>query len=177
MSINANSGLFGGNITLSKAGLTGISGGATTYSTGATAITYAVGGTIPATKGQVSGGTTPTTDVITGKAFKPILANQGCVFVWTLDASGNVGVAQGSLPVSPTTTGTQTNVDDSGNYTLLPQFPQLSDLLTPFAYTVVRASSSYAGTGFLFGSANWNTTGITCSTNDVFTLPAVPKTS
>ncbi len=178
MTMNATGGLVGGNLCLSKAGLTGISGAATTYSTGATAITYSVGGKIPATKSQVSGGTTPTTDVVTGAAFKPIQKNQGTVFVFTLDASGNVGVAQGSLPVSPTTTGTQTNVDDNGNWSSPPQFPALPDTLTAIGYVVVRATSSYAGTGFLFGSANWNTTGINCSTpQDVVALPAVPQTA
>lgn len=177
MTMNITGGLAGGNVCLSRAGLTGISGAATTYSTGATAITYTVNGKFAPAKTQVSGGTTPVVDVVTGAAFKPIAKNQGCVFVWTLDFAGNVGVAQGPLPISPTTTGTQTNVDDSGNYILSPQFPALPDTLTAIGYTVVRASSSYAGTGFMFGSANWNTTGITCSTQDVSVLPATPQTA
>ena len=52
MTINANGGLVGGNLTLSKAGLTGLSGAATTYSTGATAITYTIGGKHQAAKAQ-----------------------------------------------------------------------------------------------------------------------------
>lgn len=176
--INQTGGSVGGNVCLSKAGWTGLSGAVTTYSTGATAVTYSVAGKIPAAKAQVSGGTTPTTDVVTGAAFKPLLKNQGTVFVLTLDAAGNYGVAQGSLPVSPTTAGTQTNVDDSGNWSTPPQFPSLPDTLTAVSYVVVRAASTYAGAGFLFGSANWNTTGITVTTpQDVFQLPAAPQTA
>jgi len=98
MSYNINNAIFGGNVALSSAGLTGLSGAATTYSTGATAVTYAIGGKLYS-KAQVSGGTTPTTDVVTGATFKALGKNQGCVFVWTLDASGNYGVAQGPIPV------------------------------------------------------------------------------
>lgn len=179
MTINANGGLVGGNVVLSRAGgatanLSGITGAATTYTI--QNVTYSVGGKLYY-KGTASGAATPTTDVVTGKAFNAIQKNQGCVYVWTLDAAGNVGVAQGPLPVSPTTTGTQTNVDDSGNYTLLPQFPAIPDTLTPFAYSVVRTTSSYAGTGFLFGSANWNTAGVVATAVDLLVLPAVPQTA
>lgn len=176
MTINANGNLVGGSICLSKAGVTGLSGAATTFSTGATAVTYANQGKLPALKAQVSGGVTPTVDVVTGAAFKPIQKNQGGVFVFTLDAAGNYGVAQGPLPVSPTTTGTQTNVDDSGNYSFMPQFPSIPDALTAVSYVVVRAQSTYAGSGFIFGTALWNTTGIVISTpQDIMTLPAVPQ--
>jgi hypothetical protein len=179
MSYNINSALQGGNVTLSKAGLTGLSGAATTYSTGATAITYAVQGKMPTAKAQVSGGTTPTTDIVTGLTFSVLKANQGCAFVWCLDASGNIRVAQGPVPVQPGTVGTVTNVDDSGNFTAAPQFPQIPDTLTPFAYAIVRTTSSYVGTtGFRFGTDNWNTTGVaTIAVQDVFTLPASPQTA
>jgi len=179
MSYNITSALQGGNVTLSKAGLTGLSGAATTYSTGSTAITYAVQGKIPTAKAQVSGGTTPTTDGVTSATFAVLKANQGCAFVWCLDVSGNVKVVQGTVPIQPGTVSTVTNVDDSGNWVYAPQFPQIPDTLAPFAYAIVRLTSSYAGTtGFRFGTDNWNTTGVaTIAVQDVFTLPAFPQTA
>jgi len=179
MTINANGGLVGGNVVLSRAGgatanLSGITGAATTCTIQNT--TYSIGGKLYY-KATASGAATPTTDAVTGKAFNAIQKNQGCVFVWTLDAAGTVGLVQGPLPVSPTTTGTQTNVDDSGNWTIPPQFPAIPDTLTPFAYSVVRAASTYAGTGYLPGSANWNTTGITAGAVDLFAVPAVLQTA
>lgn len=175
MTINANGNLVGGNLCLAKAGLSGLAGAATTFSTTA-AVAYAIGGKFAASKGAVAGGATPTVDVVTGAAFKPVQKNQGAVFVFTLDAAGNVGVAQGTLPVSPTTTGLQTNVDDGGNFSLLPQFPALPDTLVAIGYAVVRATSAYAGAGFQFGAANWNTAGIVVTApQDVMTLPAVPQ--
>ena len=180
MTMNATGGLVGGNVVLSRAGgatanISGITGGATTYTI--QNVTYALNAKLYY-KATASGATTPTTDVVTGVAFKPVLRNQGCMFVWTLDASGTVGVAQGQLPVSPTTTGTQTNVDDSGNYTAyLPQFPAIPDTLTPIAYTVVKLTSSASVNGFLFGTGNWNATGVTATTVDLFDLPSAPQTA
>jgi hypothetical protein len=178
MTINATGGLVGGNIVFSKAGLTGLSGAATTISTGAGGIAYTIQGKYQASKAQLSGVAVPTIDVVTGAGFKPILADQACVFVFTLDGSGNLGVAQGPLPISPTTTGTQRNVDDNGNYTAPPQFPSIPDSLTPFAYAVIRAQSSVAAAGWVFGSGLWNATGIVIGgVDDIVTLPATPQVS
>jgi len=179
MSTNLTSAAFGGNLVLSRAGgatanVSGITGAATTYTI--QNVTFALQGKLYY-KATASGAATPTTDVLTGVAFKSLAKNQGDVFVWTLDASGNVGVAQGPLPVQAGTTGAVTNVDDSGNWTANPQFPAIPDTLTPIAYTVVRLTSSYAGTGFLFGGANWNTTGVNATTVDLFDLPASPQVS
>lgn len=178
MTINATGGLVGGNLTLTKAGLTGLSGSATTVSTGAGGITYTIQGKYQASKSQMSGVAAPTTDVVTGAGFKAILPNQGCAFVFTLDGNGNLGVAQGPLPVSPTTTGTQKSVDDSGNWSLLPQFPSIPDALTPFAYAVIRCQSTSAASGFVFGTTQWNATGVVVAgVDDVALLPAAPQVS
>ncbi len=172
---------FGGNVVLSRAG------GATANLVGVTAaktyttqnITYVVGGKL-FYKAAVTTQTAPTTDVVTTAAFKPIVANQGCTYVWTLDASGNFGLAQGPIPVSPTTTGTQTNLDASGNFTAPPQFPFLPDTLTAVSYFVVKAGSTYVTTGgFIPGvSDNWTgATGLTAAQVDVMALPAFPQVS
>ena len=177
MSQNINAAIFGGNVALSSAGVTGLSGAATTFSTGATAVTYAIGGKL-LSKAQVSGAASPTTDVLTGAAFKAIGKNQGCAFVFTLDASGNYGVAQGPLPVQAGTTGAPTNVDDSGNWTAAPQFPAIPDTLTPVAYTLIRGQSTLAAAGFIYGTSNWNATGVVITTpQNVMALPATPQTA
>ncbi len=121
----------------------------------------------------------PTTDVVTGASFKALLADQACTFVFTLDGSGSHGVAQGPLPISPTTTGTQRNVDDNGNYSAPPQFPSIPDTLTPFAYAVIRAQSTVAAAGWVFGTGLWNATGIVIAGVDDITapLPATPQIS
>lgn len=154
---------FGANFCTTKAGLTGISGAATTYSTGAAAQTYAVNGKA-ATKAQVSGGATSITDLNTGVAFTGLTANKGSVFVWALNAAGTVAVAQGS--VEP--------LDAAGAFVNPPQFPRLPDSNTAFAYVVIKAGATTVGT-WTFGSSNWNSTGITVSVVDVLMLPSRPQ--
>ncbi|MBV8666738.1 MAG: hypothetical protein JO269_09660 [Burkholderiaceae bacterium] len=126
-----------------------------------------------------AGATTPTTDAVTGKAFKALQISQGCCYVWTVNAAGTVGLAQGPLPPSLPSGAIGTNIDSNGNFTAPPQFPSLPDSLTPFAYTVVTIGSTYAGTGFIPGSSdNWNATGVTSTQQDVgLGLPQVPQTS
>ena len=179
MSMNANGGLVGGNVVTSRLGaavanLTGVAAtAAKTYTTQAMA--YSVGGKLYYVAGA-AGATLPVVDAVTLVAFKPIQKNQGCVYVLTLNAAGVVGVVQGPIPISATTVSLQTNVDDSGNWAYPPQFPAIPDTLTPFGYTVVRLASTYAGTGFLAGTSdNWNATGVTCTQQDLFSLPAFPQ--
>jgi hypothetical protein len=66
--------IFGANFATTKAGMTGISGAATTFTT-ANAVIFAIGGKAYS-KDAVSGGTTPTTDGVTGAAFTALVANQ-----------------------------------------------------------------------------------------------------
>jgi len=177
MSYNVNGALFGGNINFSKAGITGFSGAAVTFSTAA-AINYTIGGKWQTQKAIISTTAVPTTDVVTGAGFKALLADQACTFVFTLDGSCNVGVAQGPVPVQPTTLATVKSVDDSGNFNFIPQFPAIPDTLTPFAYVVVRTQSTIAASGFVFGTTNWNATGVVIAgSDDIAVLPAVPQVS
>ena len=67
-------GATGGNLCFVSAGLTGLSGAATTFSTGATTLQYTNQGKL-LTKAQVSGGATPTTDGVTG-TIMTLVANQ-----------------------------------------------------------------------------------------------------
>jgi hypothetical protein len=149
---NMTNSAAGGNECFVSAGLTGLSGAASTYSTGSTTLQYCVNG-IMKTKTQVSGGTTPTTDIVTGAAIKGMVANQACVFVWGLKADGTVVVAQGPI-VSYT--------DTSANSTRCP-FPILPDTVTPIAYVVIKAGATTSGT-WTFGTSNWNATGIVVDT-------------
>jgi hypothetical protein len=95
MRVSLDASLRGGNFCLTKAGLTGLSGGATTFSTGGT-ITYANAGQAY-TKVAFSSAATPTTDARTAAAFVALTASQQCVFVFGVDTSGNVKVIQGKV--------------------------------------------------------------------------------
>jgi hypothetical protein len=155
--------LVGGNFVTTKAGLTGISGAATTYTTG-NAQVAALGGKAIA-KAAVSGGTTPTTDGVTGSAMT-LTAGYGTVLLWCLDSSGTVKLVKGTTEA----------LDSSGNFVNAPQFPALPDTLVPFAYTVHKAGSTLSGT-FTVGSSNWNTTGMTHTVVDILAVPTRPQIS
>lgn len=156
------------NMTFTKAGLTGISGAATTYSTGSAAQLYCVNGK-SYTKTQVSGGTTPTSDSSSSVSPNPgiaLVANQGTVVVWTLNAAGTVAVYKGTVEA----------LDSAGNFTKAPSFPLLPDTVTAFAYTLHKAGSTTSGT-WTFGTSNWNATGLTHTVVDINALPDRPQTS
>ena len=179
MSVNLNAAAQGGNLVLSRAGaatanLSAVaSTGAKTYTT--QAMTFTVQGKLYYVAGA-AGATTPVLDGVTGKTFIALQKNQGCAYMWAVNAAGVVALVQGPVPVTATTVITITNVDDSGNFSLVPQMPPLPDTFTPFAYMIVRLQSTYAGTGFIAGSSdNWNATGVVTTTQDLFSLPAFPQ--
>jgi hypothetical protein len=154
--------LFGINMCLAKAGLTGLSGAATTFTT-AVAITYSVHGKA-FSKAAVAGGVTPVVDFVTGLAIS-LLMNQGTVVVWCLDAAGNVAALGGSIEA----------LDQLGNFKSgYPAFPSVPDHLTAFAYSHHKAGSTAVGT-WTFGVSNWNATGLTHTSQDVITLPSRPQ--
>jgi len=166
MSYNLNNAIQGGSITLTTAALTGLSGAAATYSTGSTAMSFMVDGKF-LSKAQVSGGTTPTADGVTGAAFKVQAINTVCAYLWSVDASGNHHVTQG--PIVPYT-------DTSAGSTDVP-LPGLPGNDAPFAYSVIKNDST--GSSFTFGTSNWNQTGITVDTPvNLCNIPAaIPKTA
>ena len=150
-----------------KAGLTGISGAATTYSTGATTRSFAIAGKAYE-KAQVSGGTTPTTEAKTGAAITLTSANTARLITWSFDSSGNPKLHAGDI----------VSMDSSGNLLKAAPLPTDIDLDTycPFAYVLLKAGSTFSGT-FTVGSRNWNTTGMTYTVVDVSTLPSRPVTA
>jgi hypothetical protein len=158
------------------ANLSGVTGAAKTYTT--QNMTFSNNSKLYYVA-SAAGATTPTTDAVTGKAFKALSIQQGCIYVWTLTAAGVVGLVQGPIPVNLPSGAIGTNMDLNGNFTAPPQFPELPDTLTPFAYIVVSVGTTYAGTGFIPGSSdNWNATGITTTEQDLsYGLPATPQIS
>lgn len=162
MSYNLTGAFYGGNITLSKSGLA--AGTTTTYSI-ATAFTYAIKGQLYS-KGTVTNAATPVTDVNTGVAFKPLSANLACVFAFTVDAAGVVGVAQGPIV---------SNLDLTGGAGAA-QFPATADSVVPFAYLLAQAGPTAVGT-WTFGVNNLSAvTGMTYSFRDILATPAQPIT-
>lgn len=146
-----------------KAGLTGISGAATTYSTGATTLQYSIAGKAYS-KAQVSGGASPTTDANDGSAIT-LTAGKARAVVWGFDASGNVKAVAGPI------------VDWDGTaFKQAPLFPAIPDSICPFAYTIHKAGSTTVGT-WTFGSSNWNATGLSHAVVDVLEMPSRPQTS
>jgi hypothetical protein len=152
------------NFVTGKAGLTGISGAATTYSTGSAGFNFCIDGKAY-TKTQVSGGTTPTTDAKSGAAIT-LTANKGCVVVWTVNSGGTVAVYKGDTE----------DLDPDGDFKFAPEFPWVPDTVVPFAYTLHKAGSTTSGT-WTFGSSNWNAAGLTHVVQDVMKLPSRPQAS
>ena len=166
MAYNLNNAIEGGSITLTTAGITGLSGAAATYSTGATAMSFMVDGKF-LTKAQVSGGSIAATDGNTAKAFKAQAASTVCAYLFSIDASGNHHMSQGPVVAYTDTTALSTVVP-------LPAVPGND---APFAYAVIKNGST--GSAWTFGTSNWNATGITVDTPvNLCNIPAaVPLTA
>lgn len=160
---------FSGTLFLKTVALSGItSTGATTFSAAATGtaaqLEYAIKGKAYG-KANISGGTTPTTDAVTGNAFAALTANKGAVFVLGLDASANIKAVQGPV----------VGCDDAGTFQLAPEFPVVPETIAPFAYVVVKTDST--ASAWTFGSSNWNATGVTATPVAVVMLPGRPQVS
>lgn len=145
-----------------SAGALACSGGVTTHATTAT-INYVLRGKFMAAKTAITGGTTPTTDAVSGNPIQ-LLANRGRAVVWCLDSAGAVKVVAGPA------------IDYlNGAFPVPPQFPEIPDDLVPFAYQVLKAASN--ASLVTFGTTNWNATGFTNSTQDILCLPDRPQTA
>ena len=154
-----------GNFCTTKAGLTAISGQATTtYTTGALTLQYAVGGKSYA-KTTITTASAPVLDGVTGLAFPALAANQGRVWVFGVDKDGTVSLSQGSIEA----------LDTAGNFWRAPQFPILPDTSTAFGYVVAKNGST--GSAFTVGTSNWSQTGMTVAVVDVLTMPQRPQMS
>lgn len=161
--------LFGLTICLVKAGLTGLSGAATTFATGVALVGGILGKAV--SRVALAGAVTPTVDGVTGLAIT-VKAGFGTVVVWAVDAAGTVFALQGTTEA----------IDPSGNFQQAPpQFPAVPDNLMPFAYSVHKgggAGSAVPLVGvFTFGVSNWNTIGMTHTATDIITLPDRPQSA
>ena len=137
--------------------LTGISGAATTYSYSEFIVSLrGKMTTVAADSAQA----TPTTDIITGAAYVSLAASQGCVFLWLTKPDGTLAVAQG--PVKALKADNLFQWDAS-------MFPGIPDGYVPFAYVVVKNGST--GSAWVFGTGNWNATGIVVAVQNLCTLP------
>lgn len=143
-------------------GLLTATGAETVYDTTQT-IDFAIEGRIYR-KTAVTDGTTPTTDANTGAAFTALSEDEGCIFLWLLNASGTVSVAQGPVRALDA---------DTGDFVVDPQLPAVPDARVPFAYQIVKYTGSSTWT---FGTGNWNATGITDAIVNLASLPHRPPT-
>ena len=166
MSQNLAGAVVGSNMNFVRAALVA---GTTTTITTTVATMYSIDGKIY-TKGTITNGATPTTDVMTGAAFVPLpiptsAANaKGCAFVVALNAAGDIKVAQGPL----------VNVADVTGGMAMYQLRMLSDSLCPFGYIIVKGSATQVAT-WTFGTNNLSSvTGMTYVFGNLSSLPAQP---
>lgn len=148
------------NHSLTKAGLTGLSGAVATFTTAAALIVSILGKAF--TKAAVAGGAAPTVDGVTGAPIT-LKANQGTVVLWVLDDTSTIKCVQGSVET----------VNAAGNFIYAPQFPTLPDNMTAFAYSVHKADSTAAA--WTFGVSNWNAAGLTHTATDLIFVPNRPQ--
>ncbi len=171
-------------LALTKAGL---AAGTTTTLTqtlaaGATANIIAIRGKMYSVA-ALANTATPTTDYATGKAFLPVLANNGCVFLIGFNAAGALKAIQGQ--VAPLDT-----VTVPGNFITGPNFGGLGPSgsangagggndFCPIGYLVIQAgSTANATTGWTFGTNNMSgVTGIRYTFDDVCGIPDRPQVS
>lgn len=165
---------------LTKAALAADAGSVSTYSTTGTMLISRNG--VEFTKAAVTNGTTPTTDANSGAAFVALygggsVANtpgEGTKFVWMVNSSGTVKVAQvlqspGYKRAFP--------LDMSNGFTAQggkPGMPPIPEGYVPFAVMTVKAGPTASASGWIFGTGNWNATGITVAVEDINTVPNRP---
>jgi len=123
---------------------------------------------------------TPTVDYATGKAFVPVLASQGSVFMVGFDHGGVLRVCQGQVVPLDTVT-------EPGNFVTAPQFGGMGPAgsgstdqdFCPIGYLVIQAGSTANNTtGWVFGTNNMaSVTGITYTFQDVCGLTDRPQVS
>tara|TARA_R110000868_G_scaffold319759_1_gene580700 strand:+ start:4237 stop:4695 length:459 start_codon:yes stop_codon:yes gene_type:complete len=146
-------------MNLVKTALTA-SGAATTVGSGT--MYYAIKGKAY-TLALMSGTATPTTDINTGSAFTALAVLTGSVFLFGLNAAGDLKVAQGTVQA----------LDVNEKFVLAPQFPAMPADFCPIAYITVKVGSS--GSAWTFGSSNWNATDVVLVIQDIVGLPERPQ--
>lgn len=153
---NLSNGLSAGDICLTAAGL---SNGTTTTHTVGNALTYVIDGEFKA-KAAASNAATPTLDAMTGMAFKAVAASQKCMYLFLVNAAGDVGVIQGEV------------IDDDEQYGARSPMPASGWAL--IGTVEVAAASTYAGQ-FVMGVTNLSgVTGLTYTWTDRMAVEAQP---
>lgn len=114
-------------------------------------------------KSAMSNAATPTVDA-NGKAFRPIIANQGTIIIVGFDKDGNVKAMQGSIEA----------LDASGAFTRAPELPVIPDTMCPVGYIVLKGGSTLVST-WTFGTNNLSSvTGMTYTFGDLIGMPDRP---
>lgn len=128
------------------------------------------------TAAALSSTATPTTDWATGVAFAALPINFGTVFMFGLDSGGTLRVIQGNVvPLD--------GIVSSNKFIVAPQFGALGPSgsgttdndFCPIAYIVVKNGTT--GSGWTFGTSNWNATGITLGIQNIISMPDRPQIS
>jgi hypothetical protein len=152
--------LAGGNYVTTKAGFA--AGTTTTTTTANTTLFSLLGKAFSAA--AASNVATPTTDFLTGLAFRAVAPNFGSIFAFCRDSGGAIRVIQGDIKA----------LDASGGFIDAPQFPPLPDTVAAYAYLVVKAGAT--ASSWTMGASNMaGATGVTYSFTDVMTLPVRPQ--
>lgn len=113
----------------------------------------------------------PTTDALTGAAFRALADNQATVIVVGQNAAGTIQMCQGSIV--PTQVGVTTT---AGDFIGAPDFPQLPDDFMVFGYALIRTAPS--ASAWTPGTDNWAATGVTTTEFvQCGVLPDRPQTS
>lgn len=161
--------LAGGNYCTTKAGL---SAGTTSTLTTANTVQYAIAGKAQS-KAAITNQATPTSDATSAALFtaRPVLPNQGSVFLVGFNAAGTLLASQGDIKA----------LDVQGNFIDAPQFPTFPDGpagAAPFGYILIKAGSTASASGWIFGTSNMaSVTGITYTFVDILDLPSRPQVS
>lgn len=157
-----------GAVASAGAALTGLSGAATTYSAAIFSFSInnqAYNKTISTTVAS------PTTDGVTATAAQLGLSiNQARCYVWGVNAAGTVAVFGGQAVAWPNASGTAT-----GAPVVCPDPTPPSTFALFARHTVANGSN---GAAFVFGTTNWNATGVNISTiqNLAGGIPPTPLT-
>lgn len=146
-----------------KVGL--VAGTTTTYTT-TVATDFIINGKFGTQFGTKTNQATPTTDLITGDAFKALAVNEGVAIVFGVIAAGTVVAVQGGIEaLDPTST----------EFIVAPSFPSIPVGMVPIGYVIVTNDST--GSAWVLGSNNWTATGIGATFVDIGMMPDRPQES
>ena len=115
---------------------------------------------------------TPTLDYNTGLAFTALngatAEGEGCIVVYGYLEGGADGIASVKCMQ-----GKKQTLDSAGLFKMSPQFPNIPNNITPFAYQVLKQYGS--ATSVTFGTSSWNATGFTNAIVHIAQMPLAPQ--